>query len=311
MAASSRPISEQKFLDAAFSGDDKTVRKYVISTDKRKRAEFRDQAIANFDAKLGYQQWRPWQNEFLPIMAQVFTATNDDEQTALHLAAKEGHIKVVETLFDLEPTIIHRNIFEEKTSAPLLLLNKLDINKNTPLIIAAANGHLNIVKAFFTYAAGLQSPVGSNGYFFKKNLLQYASLKNNKGQNAALAALEEVGGETGIAIAKYIENAVGHKLIPQELYKNPPQQKKKEDPLQAHSVFKVGQKPLPQTEEKSDDKETIKLLTNEVATLKKEMDIVKQQLAIVMDKLAFASQPSAYMEDKGANAPMRAPGGPR
>jgi ankyrin repeat protein len=297
MAASGRPVSQQEYLEAALNGDASTVRKYIIQTNKQKIAEFPDQSVASFDAKLGYSKWDQWREDFLPRMTSAFNAATDQEETALHLAAKTGQIKVVQTLFELEAALIHRNIMQQET-AHHLMFRQIDVNQATPLLVAAANGHLEIVKAIFTYAAGLYSPMASQKHFFRKNILEYASLKNNDGEHAALAAINAGHPE----IAKYIEETIGHKLVSQKLYDNPPPKKKK-DPLQEHGIFKVAQN-LPQREEKQDDQnKVIAKLTNEVAAMKNEMEAMKKQaefmggqLAVLMEKMGFTQQPPAYGE---------------
>ncbi|CAM6038727.1 unnamed protein product [Sphagnum compactum] len=57
-------------------------------------------------------------------------ATNKEENTPLHLAAKEGHVKIVDVMLK----------FAEK-----LTINANNIRGNTPLHLAAINGHVDVV----------------------------------------------------------------------------------------------------------------------------------------------------------------------
>jgi ankyrin repeat protein len=57
-------------------------------------------------------------------------ATNKEDNTPLHLAAKEGHVKIVDVMLK----------FPEK-----LTINANNIRGNTPLHLAAINGHVDVV----------------------------------------------------------------------------------------------------------------------------------------------------------------------
>jgi hypothetical protein len=57
-------------------------------------------------------------------------ATNEEENTALHLAAKEGHVKIVDVMLKC---------------AGELTINANNIRGNTPLHLAALNGHVDVM----------------------------------------------------------------------------------------------------------------------------------------------------------------------
>ncbi|CAN5962271.1 unnamed protein product [Sphagnum jensenii] len=57
-------------------------------------------------------------------------ATNEEENTPLHLAAKEGHVKIVDAMLQF---------------AQELTINANNIRGNTPLHLAAINGHVDVV----------------------------------------------------------------------------------------------------------------------------------------------------------------------
>ncbi len=59
-----------------------------------------------------------------------FSATNKEENTPLHLAAKEGHVEIVDVMLK----------YVEK-----LTINANNIRGNTPLHLAAINGHVDVV----------------------------------------------------------------------------------------------------------------------------------------------------------------------
>jgi ankyrin repeat protein len=58
-------------------------------------------------------------------------ATNEEENTPLHLAAKEGHVKIVDAMLQF---------------AGELTINANNIRGNTPLHLAAIHGHVDVVK---------------------------------------------------------------------------------------------------------------------------------------------------------------------
>ena len=66
--------------------------------------------------------------ELLQADGRIMEAKDKNKSTPLHLASKNGHIRVVELLI-------------EKRA----LINSLDVFRKTPLHVASENGHLKIV----------------------------------------------------------------------------------------------------------------------------------------------------------------------
>jgi ankyrin repeat protein len=137
-------------------------------------------------------------------------ATNQEENTPLHLACKEGHDEVVDVMLKR---------FEE------LALDAINIRGNTPLHLAAINGHVHIVNKLLK----LEAKVDLNGRNKKgQRALHFATIKCHPNVVKALclakeerlrANLQDQNGKTCLQYAKEHQQNRNSKLLERSKFK--------------------------------------------------------------------------------------------
>jgi len=137
-------------------------------------------------------------------------ATNQEENTPLHLACKEGHDEVVDVMLKR---------FEE------LALDAINIRGNTPLHLAGINGHVHIVNKLLK----LEAKVDLNGRNKKgQTALHFATIKCHPNVVKALclakeerlrANLQDQNGKTCLQYAKEHQQNRNSKLLERSKFK--------------------------------------------------------------------------------------------
>jgi ankyrin repeat protein len=145
--------------------------------------------------------------------------TNEEENTPLHLACKEGHDEVVDVMLKR---------FEE------LALDAINIRGNTPLHLAAINGHVQIVNKLLK----LKAEVDLNGRNKKgQTALHFATIKCHPNVVKALclakeeqlrANLQDQKGKTCLQYAKEHQQNRNTKLLERSKFKFPSERQRKE-----------------------------------------------------------------------------------
>ncbi|CAK9264898.1 unnamed protein product [Sphagnum jensenii] len=131
-----------------------------------------------------------------------FNATNEEENTPLHLAAKEGHVGIVDAMLNY---------------AGELTINANNIRGNTPLHLAAINGHVDVVNKLLepNFEADLNNRNGEG-----QTPLHFATIKCYpdvvevlcKTQQRLKANLEDGRGKTCLQYAKEHHQTCNTKL---------------------------------------------------------------------------------------------------
>lgn len=172
-------VSRKMFFEAAATGDLKTVKKYVSS------------ALENFAADYA-KDYDAHEKKTIPLYERKLHITNEDGETALHLAAKYGHQDIVNYLL-AEDFRIHEG---RGCHSPYVLMHNLkDANGNTPLITAASHGYEAIVTTLLTFQANcsLYSTTMLRSLYAEFGITQadyiYASLQNKNPFDAKQEAL--------------------------------------------------------------------------------------------------------------------------
>ncbi|KAG5743576.1 hypothetical protein H9Q70_013714 [Fusarium xylarioides] len=88
----------------------------------------------------------------------------DDQRTALHHAAEQGHLDILKRLLDYTLTVsretgLDTNVHQESTSRLQSMLNAQDCAGFTPFHLAAKNGHVEVTKDLWERASDKEDPV--------------------------------------------------------------------------------------------------------------------------------------------------------
>lgn len=115
--------------------------------------------------------------EILRVHEPLLCMINSRDETALHLAARHGHYRVVEALLVKAKTSIHQPNYLQYTVSTLLqiLIRTENVELETALHTAVRYNHNNVVELLVKEDPGL--PLIQNKY--KETPLYMASVRNN------------------------------------------------------------------------------------------------------------------------------------